>query len=171
VAANPADLQVFGGSGSGALGDTVTIPVKVKNDGPASSPFTTLVVTAPTGTELVDVPTGCEFTTAGKVAKCEGLLAAHEEETGNFAFKIASTTIANDGKATISGTLDDPKPENNTAAIVITIGDGGGGGLPITGVKVSVIGGTGAAVLVAGVALLLFARRRRVQVVTPSEDA
>ena len=53
----------------------------------------------------------------------------------------------------------------------ITIGDGGGGGLPITGAKVSVIGGTGAAVLVAGVMLLLFARRRRVQLVTPTEDA
>jgi len=34
-----------------------------------------------------------------------------------------------------------------------------------------VIGGTGAAVLVAGVMLLLFARRRRVQLVTPTEDA
>jgi hypothetical protein len=168
TAANPADLQVFAGSGSGALGSTVSIPVKVKNDGPASSPFTTLTVTAPTGTELVDVPTGCEFTTAGKVAKCEGVLAAHESETGAFAFKIASTTIANDGKATISGTLEDPHPGNNTAAIVITIGSGGG--LPITGTKVSVIGGTGTAVLVAGVALFLFARRRRVVLVTPAED-
>jgi hypothetical protein len=169
TAANPADLQVFGGSGSGALGSTVTIGIKVRNDGPASSPFTTLTVTAPTGTELIDVPTGCEFTTPGKAAKCEGLLAAGEEDTGNFAFKIASSTIANDGQAAISGTLEDPKPENNVAAIVITIGSGGG--LPITGVKVSVIGGTGAAVLAAGVALFLFARRRRVQLVTPAEDA
>jgi hypothetical protein len=170
TAANPADLQVFGASGSGALGSTVTLGIKVKNNGPASSPSTVLTVTAPTGTELVDVPTGCEFTTPGKAAKCEGLLAAGEEETGNFAFKIASSTIAEDGQASISGPLDDPKLENNTAAIVITVGSGGGGGLPITGTKVSVIGGTGAAVLVAGVALLLFARRRRVLLVTPAQD-
>src|SRR4030095_16446597 len=98
----------------------------------------------------------------------EGLLAAGEEETGNFAFKIASSTIADDGKATISGPLEDLHPENNTAAIVITIGSGGG--LPITGAKVSVIGGTGAAVLVAGVALLLFARRGPGPVGGPGPD-
>jgi hypothetical protein len=170
TAANPADLEAIGGSGSGALGDTVTITVKAKNHGPASSPYTTLTVTAPTGTELVDVPTGCEFTAPGKAAKCEFLLPAGHQAVGDFSFKIASSTIASNGTAAVVGTLEDPKPENNTAAIVITIGSGGGGGLPITGAKVSVISGTGAAVLVAGVALFLFARRRRVQLVIPTED-
>jgi hypothetical protein len=167
TAANPADLQVTGGSGSGAVGDTVTIAVKVKNNGPASSPSTTVTVTAPTGTELVDVPTGCEFVTAGKVAKCEGLLAAGEEDSGNFAFKIAASTVAADGKAEIAGTLADPNEANNTSPITITIT----GGLPITGVKVSVIGGIGVAVLLAGAVLFLLARRRRVVMVTPSNDA
>jgi len=171
TAANPADLEAIGGSGSGALGDKVTIEVRARNHGPASSPSTMLTVTAPTGTELVDVPTGCEFTAPGKTAKCEFTLPAGHDAVGDFSFKIASSTISNNGTATVTGTLEDPKPANNTAAIVITIGDGGGGGLPITGAKVSVIGGTGAAVLVAGVMLLLFARRRRVQLVTPTEDA
>jgi hypothetical protein len=169
TAANGADLQITGGSGSGAVGATVTIPVTVKNNGPASSPNTTVTVTAPTGTELVDLPTNCEFVTPGKAAKCEGLLAAGEENVGTFAFKIAASTIADDGKATISGTLEDRNESNNTSAITITIGSGGG--LPITGVKVSVIGGVGAAVLAAGAGLVLFARRRRVQLVTPSNDA
>lgn len=170
TANNPADLAVFGGSASGALGSEVTIGVKVRNNGPATSPSTTLVVRAPTGTELVDLPSGCEFTTPGKVGKCEGVLAALEEDTGNFVFKIASTTISNDGLATISGTLEDPNAANNSAAIVITVGAGGGGGLPITGTKVTVVGGVGAAVVVAGLALFLFARRRRIQLVLPSED-
>ena len=165
VATNPADLAITATKGSGALGSVVKITVTVENKGPASSPSTTVTVTAPTGTELVDMPTNCEFTTPGKAAKCEGLLSAGEKNSGVFSFKIAATSVANDGKATIEGTLADPDPSNNTAAIVITID----GGLPITGVKVSVIAGTGVAVLLAGALLFLMARRRRVVLVTPSD--
>jgi hypothetical protein len=143
----------------------VKITVTVENKGPASSPSTTVTVTAPTGTELVDMPTNCEFTTPGKAATCEGLLSAGEKNSGVFSFKIAATSVANDGKATIEGTLADPDPSNNTAAIVITID----GGLPITGVKVSVIAGTGVAVLLVGALLFLLARRRRIELVTPSD--
>lgn len=167
TAANPADLAVTAGSGSGAVGATVNIAVKVANKGPASSPGTTVLVSAPSGTELVDMPTGCEFETAGKVARCQGPVEAGEESTGTFAFRILSSPVGTDGKAEISGTLDDPDESNNKATITITIS----GGLPITGTKVSVIGGVGAAVLVAGVVLFLVARRRRVVLVTPTDDA
>lgn len=52
-----------------------------------------------------------------------------------------------------------------------TGGDGGtGGGLPVTGVQVGLIGGIGAAVLVAGGVLLILARRRKVVLVTPSDE-
>jgi hypothetical protein len=167
VSASHAELSIAATKGSGAVGSVVKITVTIENQGPASSPNTTVTVTAPTGTELVDMPTNCEFTTPGKVGTCEGLLSANEKNSGVFSFKIAATSVANDGKATIEGTLDDRNPTNNTAAIVITID----GGLPVTGVKVSMIAGTGVAVLLVGALLFLMARRRRVELVTPSSDA
>jgi hypothetical protein len=167
TAANPADLAITGGSGSGAVGATVNIQVTAANEGPASSPATTVRVTAPTGTELADLPTGCEFETAGKVAKCQGLLEAGDENTGTFVFKILSNTVGTDGKAEISGTLDDPDETNNSSPITITVS----GGLPITGTRVSLISGVGVAVLAAGIALFMLSRRRRVVLVTPADDA
>ena len=58
---------------SGAVGSVVKVTVTIENKGPASSPDTKVTVTAPTGTELVDMPTNCEFTTPGKAGTCEGL--------------------------------------------------------------------------------------------------
>ncbi|MEH1099093.1 cell wall anchor protein [Micromonospora sp. CPCC 205561] len=49
-------------------------------------------------------------------------------------------------------------------------GGGGGGGLPVTGVQAGLIGGIGAAVLLAGGALLLVSRRRDVVLVTPGDE-
>ncbi|MGR6316715.1 cell wall anchor protein [Micromonospora soli] len=55
-------------------------------------------------------------------------------------------------------------------------GGGGGevgnddGGLPVTGAKAGLIGGIGVAVLVAGGAMFLVARRRRVVLVTPGDE-
>lgn len=49
-------------------------------------------------------------------------------------------------------------------------GSGGGGGLPVTGVQVGLIGGVGAAVLLAGAALLQLSRRRKVVLVNPGQQ-
>lgn len=50
-------------------------------------------------------------------------------------------------------------------------GSGGGdGGLPVTGVQVGVIGGIGAGVLLAGGALLMLSRRRKVVLVAPGDE-
>ncbi|TDC36463.1 LPXTG cell wall anchor domain-containing protein [Micromonospora sp. 15K316] len=49
-------------------------------------------------------------------------------------------------------------------------GGGGDGGLPVTGVQVSLIGGIGGAILLAGGALLLMSRRRRVVLVAPGDE-
>ncbi|MEU4677535.1 LPXTG cell wall anchor domain-containing protein [Micromonospora sp. NPDC023737] len=49
-------------------------------------------------------------------------------------------------------------------------GGGADGGLPVTGVQVSLIGGIGGAILLTGGALLLMSRRRRVVLVTPGDE-
>jgi LPXTG-motif cell wall-anchored protein len=49
-------------------------------------------------------------------------------------------------------------------------GGGDGGSLPVTGPQAGLIGGIGAAVLAAGGAMFLVARRRRVVLVTPGDE-
>lgn len=51
-----------------------------------------------------------------------------------------------------------------------TPGGSGGGGLPVTGVQAGLIGGIGAAVLLAGGVLLLLSRRRKVVLVNPADE-
>jgi Domain of unknown function DUF11 len=143
----------------------VTVPVTVTNNGPADSPMSTVIITAPTGTEIAD-GLGCTVVTPGKVVKCQGPLDAHDSETGNFKFKIVSATVGTDGSAVISGSLADPNLDNNTAPIKITVE---AGGLPVTGVKAGVIGGVGLAGVVVGVLLYVSARRRRIVLVTPDD--
>jgi LPXTG-motif cell wall-anchored protein len=46
---------------------------------------------------------------------------------------------------------------------------GSGGGLPVTGARSALVGGTGLAVLVLGGVLFVVGRRRRVVVVAPEE--
>ncbi len=79
--------------------------------------------------------------------------------------------MGNDGTAVVSGPLADPNLDNNTAAIKITVlPSGEPGGLPVTGVKVAVIGAVGLAGVVVGWLLFAATRRRRVVMVTPGDE-
>ncbi|WNM41595.1 cell wall anchor protein [Micromonospora halotolerans] len=65
----------------------------------------------------------------------------------------------------------EPTPTGGaTASPAPTEGGGAGGGLPVTGVQVGLIGGIGAAVLLAGGVLLMLSRRRKVVLVTPTDE-
>jgi LPXTG-motif cell wall-anchored protein len=70
---------------------------------------------------------------------------------------------------------DDIDASDNTDGYAVIVaaegGTGGGdGGLPVTGPQAGLIGGIGAAVLLAGGAMFLVARRRRVVLVTPGDE-
>ncbi|MET8834794.1 cell wall anchor protein [Micromonospora sp. NPDC004540] len=62
-----------------------------------------------------------------------------------------------------------PSPTGQPS-VTASPGGGSGGGLPVTGVQVGLIGGVGAAILLAGAALLVLSRRRKVVLVTPTEE-
>ena len=69
-----------------------------------------------------------------------------------------------------------PTPTGSVTAVPTpTAGGGAGGGsgdggLPVTGAQVGLIGAIGAAVVAAGVALMMLSRRRKVVLVTPGEE-
>jgi hypothetical protein len=75
-------------------------------------------------------------------------------------------------------TADDLKDidlSDNTDDFVVLVGapaggEGGGGGLPVTGMQVGLIGGIGGGVLAVGAVLFFLARRRRVVLVTPGDE-
>ncbi|MEV6812015.1 hypothetical protein [Micromonospora sp. NPDC051296] len=72
----------------------------------------------------------------------------------------------------------DPSDNKDDFAVIVAAADsgngggggGGGGGLPVTGVQAGLIGGVGAGVVLAGVAMFLVARRRRVVLVAPGDE-
>ncbi|WP_431728379.1 LPXTG cell wall anchor domain-containing protein [Verrucosispora sp. TAA-831] len=67
--------------------------------------------------------------------------------------------------------IDPSDNSDDFAVIVAAAGNGGGGGgLPVTGVQAGVIGAVGAGVVLAGAAMFLVSRRRRVVLVTPGDE-
>ncbi|MEV0003312.1 cell wall anchor protein [Micromonospora sp. NPDC050980] len=72
----------------------------------------------------------------------------------------------------------EPTPSGSATAVPTPTpteggGSGGGsgdGGLPVTGMQVGLIGGIGAVVLAAGAALLMLSRRRKVVLVSPTDE-
>lgn len=64
----------------------------------------------------------------------------------------------------------DPSDNTDKFRVIVAGAGGGGGGLPVTGAQAGLIGGIGAAVVLAGVVLFLIARRRKVVLVTPGDE-
>src|SRR6266545_3608827 len=153
-----------------AAAPAAALNVTLAKHAPADSPSITVIITAPTGTEIVDAP-HCDPVAPGRIVKCEAPLAAGDGFAEEVKFKITSSTVGNDGTAVVSGPLADPNLDNNTAAIKITVlPSGEPGGLPVTGVKVAVIGAVGLAGVVVGWLLFAATRRRRVVMVTPGDE-
>ncbi|NGM12635.1 cell wall anchor protein [Verrucosispora sioxanthis] len=91
--------------------------------------------------------------------------------------RSAATSALPENATGVAGNDVDPSDNTDDFAVVVAAkgGSGGGdngdgGGLPVTGVQVGLIGGVGAGVLAAGVAMFLVARRRRVVLVTPGDE-
>ncbi|MEU8084598.1 LPXTG cell wall anchor domain-containing protein [Micromonospora sp. NPDC049101] len=83
----------------------------------------------------------------------------------------ATPTPGGTATPTPSGT---PTPGGTTTPGTTTSptagGGSGGGGLPVTGVQVGLIGGIGGLILLVGGALLVLSRRRKVVLVAPSDE-
>jgi hypothetical protein len=188
VPKHAADSVAIGAGISGSAGETKSIQVGVRDDGPADvlipseSWALSANVTLPAGVTVLAVDQQCAPIIDGKTdwdkqGKPDGLsyqcfppedvTAGHEYL---FPFKVKVTGSAGAaGSIVVDGGVQDPDTGNNTAAIMLTVatgGTGGGeGGLPVTGARVGVVAGIGALLVVAGAVALVLVRRRRITTV------
>ncbi|NES14458.1 MULTISPECIES: LPXTG cell wall anchor domain-containing protein [Micromonospora] len=194
---NGADLEALGASVKGKAGDKVKATVGVRNNGPATldrsrgdSPVTLLGLDVPKGTTAVGVPDTCvpangddwgEPGTPGRphyICWFDTFLKAADKATLDFTLRIDKVIPNSTGLMKINvpcacdaGFLNDLKPANDTAKIVVNAtGDGGQGGgdggtLPITGSATGLIAGLGALLLAAGFGGYVVARRRKTRFV------
>jgi len=179
VSKNPADSVAIGGTFAGAIGDTRTIKVGIRNDGPAATLDGTpsADVTIPSGLKLTKVDENCFPIADGEpLPDNEGEVSGHfyrclvatnlgkgKRALFSFTAKIEDGDNEDPGSITVDGGVQDPKASNNTAKIEVKLtGGGSGGGLPTTGAPAGLLAAGGALLLVGGAAAFILARRRRI---------
>jgi len=181
VSQNPADSVAIGDNFAGAIGDTRTIKVGIRNDGPAATLDGTLSadVTIPSGLKLTKVDENCFPLADGEpLPDHEGEVSGHfyrclpatnldkgKQALFSFTAKIEDGENEDEGSITVDGGVQDPKTSNNVAKIEVKLtggGSGGGGGLPVTGAPAGLLAAGGALLLVVGAAAFVLARRRRI---------
>ncbi|MEU4218444.1 hypothetical protein [Actinoplanes sp. NPDC026623] len=183
VSANPADIVALGGTFAGGIGDTRTIKVGFRNDGPAAttasqmSGFLVAKVSIPSGLSLTKVDPNCapiadgepDWDNWGQISGHQyacvtwfGLEKGHEDRF-SFTAVINDGENEDEGSLTVDGGAQDPKTDNNTASIEVKVTAGGsGGGLPVTGAPAGLLAGGGVLLLIGGAVAFVLARRRRI---------
>jgi hypothetical protein len=180
--ANTNDFSVSAKAVQAAVGDTVEVPYTLVNNGPSDGAASWRIV-APSGTVLVRGDEWCYFNNdegdwvdelpsvnCSTEGEWPSKASNHGTVTGKIKVRIIATP-GDDGTITVKsfGPSKDTNPANDVAALVIDTPGGGGGGLPVTGARIGVVGGVGAAVVALGVLLFALGRRRRIITVTPDE--
>ncbi|MET8148023.1 hypothetical protein ACIBSW_13910 [Actinoplanes sp. NPDC049668] len=180
------DFAAIGANVSGGAGDTVKVPVGVRNNGPASldrsrhgGPAVVAVVTIPAGTKVATVPAGCFKAEDDSVrTKPDALqyvcfsnpvFPVKTQVVWEFGLKITKVVPNAAGAIELNPACEcdvfsrDINKSNDVAKIVVNPTDdgGSGGGLPVTGPQTGLIGAGGALLVAAGIAGFIVARRRR----------
>ncbi|MFI7543662.1 hypothetical protein [Actinoplanes sp. NPDC049599] len=184
VPLNQADSAAIGDNFEGKVGDTRTIKVGIRNNGPATVlPRTkewwhAARVRIPSGLKLTKVDKNCvpngdgepSWNLPGQVSGHDYLcvtsepLAAGKTELFAFTAKIQDGRNEDEGSITVLGGVQDSKPGNNVAKIEVKLTNGNtggaGGGLPITGGATGQVAATGLLLVLLGAFTLLLTRRR-----------
>ncbi|MFC0099949.1 peptidase [Micromonospora marina] len=192
---NTLDVAVTAPPVRGAIGQTVDLTYEVVNNGPSDGGGPGVVITAPSGTVLLpsewcytDGQPGNTLPESAKLrcnfeSEFPSVASGYGRIKPTVKLKIKSTP-GTDGTIVVDGATSstESKPENNTARIVVAVGNGGpgtgdsgdgtggtGGGLPITGAPAATLAGVGTVVLAAGAVLFVLFRRRRVAFQAPRD--
>ncbi|GGX62133.1 hypothetical protein [Streptomyces anandii] len=148
---NTTDIEAVGASVRGRPGGTVTAEIGFRNNGPARTatwtgsrpiedPSVRTVFTVPAGTTVVKVPERChttvdgDYSTApgGKVYECVQKTTDWVIENGarlvwSFGLRVDKPSALKPGKVTLKVLSEsDSDPENDTAAVTVTVPGGGG---------------------------------------------
>ncbi len=177
VSRNPADVVALGGTFEGAAGDSRTVEIGLRNDGPAAtrSPFQGWLqlaeITMPTGVEVTKVDPAC-VAVEGRSYLCLQMESLRKGEKAVFSFTGTIESAGKPGSIKVDNGDHDPRKGNDKAAIAVklsTAGSGAGAGaddddpsLPVTGAPAGLIAAGGAVLLAGGVVSLAYARRRRI---------
>ena len=182
VGKSAADSAAVGGSFTGAVGDTKTVAVGVRNLGPTSTIPGTLEwmpsvrVTVPSGVRVTDVSADCipagapdfDFELAGQADGneyvCFPLAGIGRGEQVMFEFTGTITGESGPGSVVVDGGVQDTKKANDKAAFGLTLtpSGGAGGGLPVTGAPTGWVALGGALLLIVGAVAAFAFRRRRI---------
>ncbi len=181
VSRNQADSAAVGATFAGAVGESRTVRVGVRNNGPAATkgPFqgwiTSALVRIPAGIDLTRVDDDCFAMSDGAPVDVEpgevhgreyicftlDSVKKGEEQLFSFTGRITAGSAA--GSVTVDGGDQDPTKSNDVAKIAVELTAGGsGGGLPVTGAPAGLLAGGGALLLAAGAVAFVTARRRRI---------
>jgi hypothetical protein len=190
VALNPADSVAIGDAFEGRIGDTRTIKIGFRNDGPATVlPASrqwrhAAKVRIPSGVKLTKVDEDCvpdgdgepSWDRPGQISGHDYLclasapLAPGAKQLFSFTAKIENGANEDEGSITVDGGVQDLKPGNNVATVQVKpagdnggggTGGGSGGGLPITGAPAGRTAGAGLLLVLTGALALVLTRRRR----------
>ncbi|GAA0521584.1 hypothetical protein Ade02nite_64160 [Paractinoplanes deccanensis] len=183
-----ADSTAIGGTFAGAVGDTKTVKVGVRNLGPTSVVpltddwFPAVLVSVPAGVKLTKVDEFClpagadefskEFgTVSGLDYIClpESGMGKGQQNLFTFTGVITGTSSAA-GSVTVDGGPQDNNAKNDKAALALKVtgtggqggGEGDGEGLPVTGAPTGWVALGGALLLLAGAAAAYTFRRKRI---------
>ncbi|WP_306214162.1 LPXTG cell wall anchor domain-containing protein [Actinoplanes sp. RD1] len=174
VSSNPADVAAIGGTFTGSVGDTRTVKVGVRNNGPAATgsilqgALLLVDVELPSGVKVTKADPDCFEDGDGKYF-CLIIDNLHKGDKAEFSFTGTIESAGEPGSVKVDNGDLDPKKGNDTAVLDVkltTAGAGGGGedgeGLPVTGAPAGMVAAGGAALLLAGGAAFYAARRRRI---------
>ncbi|MGI5153206.1 hypothetical protein ACQEVC_43705 [Plantactinospora sp. CA-294935] len=180
VPLHEADSVAIGATVSGAVDETRSIRVGIRNDGPANTLTpgeewsSSAEVVLPAGLSVLKVDENCEPNTDNPNGEdrrgvADGLsyhcwppeqLQSGKTWLFDFTVKIAGEPGAA-GSIVVDGGVQDKNTGNNTAPITLETG-GAGGGLPVTGARAGLVALGGVLLLAAGVVGVVVARRRRI---------
>ncbi|GIH10626.1 hypothetical protein Rhe02_86930 [Rhizocola hellebori] len=169
VATQVFDLAAIGDNVSGGIGDEVSAKVGIANRGTGAidtyrtkQPASRITVKIPTGIQVQTAPPGCTKQTSFWLCSQPGsFLGAGQSFIFTFKLKIVSSSP--DGEVSVREPGVDTRDGNaaNDQAGLRVGSSGIGGGLPVTGLPVLTVAIIGTALLIVGIMVYHFTRRRR----------